>query len=162
MNIINFGNTLKILFEAKSKIYTLETINSWYYLLKDYPEEKVIPAMLELAKEPDDFINVGKIINKIKPSKEFEAEEVWEEVLASAQNGGRLSISIRAGKALNRLGGMQWLRDSDPEKVDWQRKTFMEVYANTLENPDNDFKCIGLKAEMYLPKENEKTMELNP
>jgi hypothetical protein len=96
-----------------------------------------------------------------KISEEEKKEEVWRLVLKSAAAGGTIPIPARAGKALNSLRGMEWLREAPLSEVNWQKKEFMEAYDNTPEPEIIDFNCPGLEAPMYLGKDQQKLLEVN-
>lgn len=84
-----------------------------------------------------------------KVNQKQNAENAWLEVLNSAKKGGRLQISARAAKVLNSMGGMNWLREADPEQTNWQRKEFIEIYENTDEPVEEHFVCPGLTGGIY-------------
>lgn len=94
-----------------------------------------------------------------KISDEEEAEEAWREALESAKNGGDLTIQGRSGKALNGLGGLEWLKMADKNNVNWDKKTFLDTYKNTPEPHDVDFRCAGLNAPMYLKQPEQKLLK---
>jgi len=155
-----FSEAIKYLFLAKGREYTQDTVSVWYDALKNYPENEILTAIKRLALNPDDFINVGKVIQLMSKDDNSIIEKAWQECLLSAKCGGRAIISARAGKALNSFGGMQWLRDGNPDKIEWQKKQFIEAYKNTPE-PDNiDFLCPGLVAKMYLNNGGENNVPL--
>lgn len=91
---------------------------------------------------------------------EDDAEKAWSEVLISCKYGGNKPISARAGKALNSLGGLSWLKDSKPSNVDWDRKTFIDIYKNTPDPKDANFHCPGLIAKMYFNLKGDSNVPL--
>jgi len=85
-------------------------------------------------------------------------EKSWQECLASAKSGGDKPISARSAKALNSLGGMMWLRNADPDKNNWNRQTFIDIYKNTPEPIELDFNCYGqLSTKIYI-ENNQKLL----
>lgn len=160
---IKFRNMLISLFESKLKSWTNTTIDVWYNELKEIPEEKLNIAFKKLIQSEDDFISVGKILAMINADtgKSFllRAEKEWQECLASARCGGNKKISARSGKTLDSLGGMMWLRNSDRDKAEWNRKEFMRIYEITPEPTEIDFRCYGQEAPMYLVKDDQKLLE---
>lgn len=158
-----FLTAVTFLFESKNKTYTEATLTAWYELLKDFPEGEVLSGIKKLTYSKDDFISVGKVLNSINRDFDAEvkrsAEKAWYEVINSARNGGKSRISARSAKALNSLGGMAWLRDADSSNTNWQRKEFLEIYTNTPEPNNTDFRCYGLEAPMYLENSNIKLLE---
>ena len=92
---------------------------------------------------------------------EDQIEKEWQECLKYAKTGSG-KVSARAAKALNSLGGMQWLKDSDPEAANWQRKDFFDIYKNIPEPKEIDFRCPGLDQEkIYLSGNDQKLLESN-
>jgi len=85
-----------------------------------------------------------------KANENERIEKEWAECLASAKSGGFKQISARAGKAINSLGGIKWLGNNDPKDVSFNKRDFIASYKNTPEPIDNDFRCAGLVAPMYL------------
>lgn len=160
---IKFRNMLICLFESKCKSWTNTTIEVWYNELKGYGEKELTIAFKKMIKSQDDFISVGKVLAMIGENIEniisVRAEKEWQECLLSAKHGGNDKISARAGKVLNSLGGMMWLRDSNPENHEWNRKEFMRIYEITPEPVDLDFRCYGQEAPMYLVKPDQKLLE---
>jgi hypothetical protein len=157
-----FRDMLISLFESKCKQWTNNTIEVWYQELKNFDENKIGLAFKKLIQGKDDFISVGKILAMINEDSENKkikiAENAWKEVLSSAKCGGFKKISARAGKALNSMGGMDWLRNADPAEVNWQRKEFLEIYENTPDPIDNNFECPGLQVPMYLEEKEEQKL----
>ena len=150
--------SLTLLFESKCKTYTKATVDSWYELLKDFDGDKLFPAMKKLMYSKDDFMSVGKVVAEMKADTQSSQsaldEQAWLQVWESAIRNGERPISARAAKALNSLGGMEWVKNSDPEKVVWTRKEIMQVYINTPEPEDSEFRCLGLNARI-LPSSKE-------
>ena len=158
MNEQKFIKAMEYLFESKLKSYTAKTIEVWFNELKDYPEKEVFEAIKNLIASEDDFITVGKIISQVK-SDDKETENAWNEVLLSAQRSGESNISARSAKALNSLGGMLWLRQANPEDVNWQRKEFIAIYEITPEPKEIDFTCIGQgQKQIYLKQKIQKVL----
>ena len=98
-----------------------------------------------------------------KINEDEKTEKVWQLVLKTVLHSGRLPkgelFPARAAKALNSLGGLQWLRDADRNEVNWQKKEFMQAYKNTPEPFDTDFRCLGLETPMYLENSDQKLLE---
>ena len=130
----------------KNKTLSQDIIIAWFDVLKTYPEKDVFNAIHKLSINSDDFINVGKVIEQMNLDFTSIAEKEWKEVLASAKLSGRLSITPRAGKALIGLGGMSWLRDSNPKNIVWDKKAFIDAFILTPEPNNIDFTVIGLEA----------------
>ena len=147
-----FGQVVKMLFNSKGKQWTMDTIESWWFLLKDYPEDKVILAIVDLAKSSAEFFNAGMVIERITPNKEATVEQAWESCYASAERGGRVSITNREAKALNSIGGMMKLRDCELNDMHWLRKDFIEAYLNLPANSPTIDNCPGLEAKILTDK----------
>jgi hypothetical protein len=156
MDKIKFAKAMAYLFEAKMKPCPETTIQVWFDLLKDFPEEKVIAATLDLARSPDQFINVGMIIERVKPNITAEAEEAWNQALRSAESAGRLPISNTTARTLNALGGMMKLRDCPIDDLHWLHKEFISVYANLQHSDIQVGECYGLTGGI---KEGRKEIE---
>jgi hypothetical protein len=91
-----------LLFESKFKKYTEITLDSWYELMKDYPDEFLIRAIKQAIYNEDDFISVGKIHEDIKAkvlesnrgfNKELETlkQKKWSEHFNKNPNGTNFS-----------------------------------------------------------------------
>lgn len=148
MDELKFYKAMTHLFESKLKTYTEKTLEVWYNELKRYPEEKVFFAIRKLIQDKDPFISVGKIIS-LFDNNEQDVEDVWLECLNSARCGGNSKISNRAARALNALGGMEALRDSNREDTHWFKKNFIDAYNNVGDAP-LEVRCLGQNAEIYL------------
>lgn len=65
---------------------------------------------------------------------QLEAEQKWTQVLAYAQTaspdyGGRpVRIKEQTRAAINAAGGLDWIRDCQPEDLQWAKKRFIESY----------------------------------
>lgn len=154
-----FHSAIKVLFEAKMKPCTGETVAAWYELLKSYDEDLVITAMLDLARSPDQFFNVGMVIERLRPNDTAEAEMAWNEAYSSAQAAGRLPISARTARALNNIGGMMKLRDCPIDDLHWLRKEFIDAYLNLRNYTAPVKECYGLTGGII---EGQKEIEVAP
>jgi hypothetical protein len=126
-------------FELKNLKYDEVKIKLWQEYLSQFEPEDVIEAMKIIVKKTEIFNpNVGHIEEEIAILKGEDdaslAESAWLEVLTSAKGGGEQGISDRARRALGSLGGMQWLRDSDPKSITWTKKAFIDEYMRVSQD----------------------------
>lgn len=146
------------LFKAKKLDTSDMNIRINWELVKDLPKDKLLNAIKKALVTKYAFFEIADLIELVNGGNEDNQriEKEWTECLQSAKNGGGKPISARAAKALNSLGGMTWLRNSNPNEVNWAKKNFIEAYKNTPEPIDDDFRCHGLVAPIYLINNDQK------
>jgi len=128
------------------------TFNIYWEMVKDFPKDKLLTAIKKAMVTKYPFFEIADLIELVNGGNEDNQriEKEWAECLASAKSGGSKQISARAGKAINSLGGIKWLGNNDPKDVSFNKRDFIASYKNTPEPIDNDFRCPGLVAPMYL------------
>ena len=138
------------------------TFNIYWEMIKGFPKDKLLAGIKKALVTKYSFFEIADLIELVNGGNEDKQriEKEWTETLASAKSGGRKKISARSAKALNSLGGLKWLMDSDPLKVDWDKKAFISAYENTPEVSNIDFRCAGISNDMiYLNNNNIRRIE---
>jgi hypothetical protein len=154
-----FAKAMLILFESKLRACSEQIVEVWFQLLKDYPEKETLNAIVDLARAPIEFFNVGMVIERISPAIEARADKAWQNVLRSAQASGKLPITNSEARALSAVGGMMKLRDVDLGDLHWLRKEFIDAFTNLQHSDVQVRECQGLTGAI-LPDDRGQLVEL--
>lgn|SRR3990167_807149 len=155
MEKAKFTQALTYLFESKMKSCSEITVQTWYDLLKDFPEEKVISALISLARESDQFINVGMVIEKINPP---DVGKAWEKVYSVACGGCRSwqKLSDTEIATVSAIGGIGLIQNSTEEGLPFLCRDFKNAYPAMVKrgiryNTDEErLKDLNMIPETYL------------
>jgi hypothetical protein len=147
-------NAVRFLFESKLKQFSADTLTAWYMSLKDYPEDEVVRAVREVSRDPVDFINVGTVIDRMRPP---DVGKAWERVVSVASGGCRLwqKLTDLEIAAVSAIGGMQAIQNSDEEGLrflfnDFQRQYPVMVRRHaTYSSDDERLKDLNATPETY-------------
>jgi len=161
--MVSSSNLIKF-FELRSIKYDDVKLKTWQEFFRDYDDNLVQEGLVEVIEDTSIINpNAGDVLEKMRRltnnNQEQLIEKAWQECLASAKSGGDKLISARSAKALNSLGGMMWLRNSDPNKNNWNRETFIDIYKNTPDPGGLDFNCYGQLSTMIYTENNQKLLE---
>lgn len=128
-------------------------------ILEDYKKGLDLKKGFEKLESEKAFggLDYAVFFDGAKINDEEIIEKEWQECLAYAKtNSGK--VSARAAKALNSFGGMQYLKDSPKDEINWSRKNFIEAYKNTQDPIDLDFRCPGIEQDKIYFKNDEKKL----
>lgn len=160
IDIKNFTKAFQTLMLSNGKEPLDSMLKIWYEQLKEYPENKILKAMIDLSLTSDGFPSVGKIIEIIKPkiNKEAEAQYAWQNALAYASTSN-YSDNYYVAKITKIIGGAEKLGRADyTYELPPIKKQFIKLYMDLIEHTQ-DYKELQrpqVKKIEHTQKQKEK------
>lgn len=144
-NDAEFKEYMAILATVFHTELTTSLIKIYWEAMRSYTDEQFAQACDTYIKTGRFFPKPVELIELIEGDKSQIAAEAWETVLKGLRDSKNVAFSPEITKAVNLLGGAEYLGSMNNRDLEFKRNQFMEIYQSVSVTEANKLEHSPLK-----------------